>query len=428
LSDGGPQLFPVLEAPMKAIIAGGGIGGLTTALFLHARGIACEIYEQAEKLKELGVGITLMPHAIRQLVDLGLLGDLDACAIRSEHLYYMTRRGQLVWDEPRGLLAGHDVPQFFIHRGMLQSLLHRAVASRLPKGSLRLGERVAGFLQTPTGVTATVQAREGTAFEAEGDILVGADGIHSAVRGALVPGEGGPLWSGLMLWRGATDWPAFLGGASLLILGGVEAKFVAYPIAPGQNPGTRLTNWAAITRLAPFGSAPPRRENWSREGSMADLAPLLAAFRTEIFDVEALVRATDVFWEYPMCDRTPIERWSHGRVTLLGDAAHPMYPMGANGASQAILDARALADALAATPRPEEALRAYEAQRLPGTSEIVRLNRIGGPEAVIDVVEKRAPDGFDDVDAVLSREERGAIVRGYASKAATLTTGAAVQG
>ena len=408
---------------MKAIIAGAGIGGLMTALCLHARGIDCEIYEQVEALKELGVGITLMPHGVRQLVDLGLLDDLDRCAIRSEHLFFMTRRGQAVWDEPRGLLAGHDVPQFFIHRGKLQGLLHRAVLARLPAASLQLGRRVAGFSQDGTGVQVELHDRTGPAGQAEGDLLIGADGIHSAVRRALVPEEGDPLWSGLMLWRGATDWPVFLGGATKIILGGLEAKFVAYPIGPGKHPGTRLTNWAVVSRLAPFGATPPRRENWSREGSMADLGPLLPRFRSEHLDLEALVRGTGEFWEYPMCDRTPIAHWSRGRVTLLGDAAHPMYPMGANGGSQAILDARCLADSLATGDPVETVLERYDDERLPQTAEIVRLNRAGGPEAVIDAVEQRAPDGFADIDAVMSRDERGAIVRGYASKTAGATIG-----
>ncbi len=414
----------MLGGDLNVIVAGAGIGGLVTALCLHARGIVCEIYEQVEPLKELGVGITLMPHGVRHLVDLNLLDDLDACAVRSEHLFFMTRWGQPVWDEPRGLLAGHDVPQLFIPRGKLQGLLHRAVLARLPTGSLKLGRRVAAFSQDQARVRVELHDRSGPAGQAEGDLLIGADGIHSAVRRALMPDEGDPLWSGLMLWRGATDWPVFLGGATKIILGGVEAKFVTYPIGPGRSAGTRLTNWAVVSRLAPFGATPPRRENWTREGSMADLGPLLPRFHTDVVDLEGLVRATETFWEYPMCDRTPVSRWSQGCVTLLGDAAHPMYPMGANGASQAILDARSLAEALATSSAVETTLERYEAERLPKTAEIVGLNRVGGPEAVIDAVEQRAPDGFADIDAVMSRDERGAIVRGYARKATGGSAGA----
>ena len=413
---------------MHVVIAGGGIGGLTIALALHRRGIACTIYEQAFEVRELGVGLTLMPHAVRELVALGLLPALDAVAIRSEHLHYMTRRGQTVWDEPRGLLAGHNVPQLFVHRGMLQGVLVGAVRHALPGGTLRLGCRLERFEQDAAGVRARFVDRDGgmTAM-AQGDALVGADGIHSVVRAALEPGEGPPLWSGLMLWRGATDWPAFLGGASLLIAGDIDAKFVAYPIAPGCSPGTRLTNWAAITRVAPFGATPPRREDWSRVGRMTDLAPLLEQFSIDTVDIKALVGATETFWESPMCDRDPIARWSDGRVTLLGDAAHPMYPMGASGASQAILDARSLADALAGDDSIAGALRAYERDRVAATSEIVRLNRIGGPEAVIDAVEARAPDGFADVDIVLGRAERERIVQRYAVKASHAARSATTQ-
>jgi 2-polyprenyl-6-methoxyphenol hydroxylase-like FAD-dependent oxidoreductase len=189
-----------------------------------------------------------------------------------------------------------------------------------------------------------------------------------------------------------------------------------YPIAPGPTEAAPLTKWAAISRVAAFGSSPPRRKDWSRTGRRDELAPLLKKFELEALDIRSLVAATEVFWEYPMCDRDPIPRWSDGRVTLLGDAAHPMYPMGANGASQAILDARSLADALASHPDPAEALQAYERERLPGTFEIVRMNRIGGPESVIDEVERRAPAGFALVDDVLSYSERERIVRGYAKR------------
>ncbi len=402
---------------MKAIIIGAGIGGLATALFLHHRGWICEIYEQAEEMRELGVGITLMPHAVAQLKELGLLPALDEIAIRSEHLHYVTRRGQGVWNEPRGMLAGHAVPQFFIHRGFLQGVLHRAVVNQLPSGALRLGARLSSFEETGSGVEAILVDRQDRVLEvAHGDILIGADGIHSVVRRAIAPGEGGPIWSGLMLWRGATPWPKFLGGASLLIAGGVNAKFVAYPIAPGPSEETRLTNWAAISRVADFGSAPPRREEWSRVGRRDELAPLLETFDVSALSFKSLVAHTEVFWEYPMCDRDPISHWSKGRATLLGDAAHPMYPMGANGASQAILDARSLADALASHESPTEALLAYERERLPGTSDIVRMNCVGGPESVIDAVESLAPDGFANVDDVLSHSEREHIVRRYASK------------
>ncbi|MGY4478207.1 flavin-dependent oxidoreductase [Bradyrhizobium sp. USDA 3364] len=403
---------------MKAIIVGGGIGGLTTALMLRSRGIACELYEQSETIRELGVGINTLPHAIRELAGLGLLDRLDEVAIRTYELFYLTRHGQQVWHEKRGLDAGHDVPQFSIHRGRLQSVIHQAVIDRLGADAIRTGCRLGSFTQDEGGVSAYFFDRSGAhVHTARGDILIGADGIHSKVRETLFPGEGGPCWNGLMLWRGATDWPAFLTGRSMIIAGGLNAKAVIYPIAPGSSPASRLTNWAVLVRIGDGSSPPPRREGWSNLGRRDEMMPYVTSFTVPQVDFAGLVSATPEFWEYPCCDRDPLPYWSSGRVTLLGDAAHPMYPVGSNGASQAILDARCLADMLARSEHPRQALAAYERQRLPMTADIVASNRRGGPEGVIDAVEQLAPQGFTDVDTILNYEAREAIVRGYAAKA-----------
>ena len=237
------------------------------------------------------------------------------------------------------------------------------------------------------------------------------------MREKLYPNEGPPAWNGLMLWRGAIDWPAFLTGRSMVVAGGLAAKLVIYPIAEGSRPDKRLTNWAVVGRVGDPSMPIPQKQDWSRPGRFEDLMPHVQRFRIPYVDARALIEGTSEFWEYPMCDRDPLPRWSHGRVTLLGDAAHPMYPVGSNGASQAILDARCLADLLRDSEHPVQALWAYEQTRLPLTAEIVRMNRRGGPEGVIDAVEARAPDGFSNIDDVLSFEQRKAIVRGYASAA-----------
>jgi 2-polyprenyl-6-methoxyphenol hydroxylase-like FAD-dependent oxidoreductase len=220
-----------------------------------------------------------------------------------------------------------------------------------------------------------------------------------------------------MLWRGAIDWPTFLTGRSMVIAGGMAAKLVVYPIAEGTRPDRRLTNWAVVARIGDGSTPPPNKEDWSRKGRFDELMPHVQRFRIPYVNAQALIEATPEFWEYPMCDRDPLPRWSHGRVTLLGDAAHPMYPVGSNGASQAILDARCLADCLRSAEHVVHALWMYEQERLPMTAQIVRMNRKGGPEGVIDAVEERAPDGFTRIDDVLSFAEREAIVRGYASTA-----------
>jgi 5-methylphenazine-1-carboxylate 1-monooxygenase len=236
------------------------------------------------------------------------------------------------------------------------------------------------------------------------------------VREALYPNEGPARWNGSMLWRGAIEWPQFLTGRSMVIAGGMAAKLVIYPIGEGGHANRPLTNWAVLVKIAE-GGVPPRKEDWSRPGRFEELMPHVQRFRIPYLEAKALIEATPEFWEYPMCDRDPLPRWSHGRVTLLGDAAHPMYPVGSNGASQAILDARALADSLRCAEHALHGLWMYEQERQPMTAQVVQMNRRGGPEGVIDAVEARAPDGFSNVEDVLSFEQRKAIVRGYASTA-----------
>ncbi len=403
---------------MKVIIVGGGIGGLTAALMLHARGIDCEIYEQSETIRELGVGINTLPHAIKELAELGLLERLDAVGIRTYELFYTNRFGQEIWRELRGLDAGYEVPQFSIHRGRLQAVIHQAVRARLGETRIHTGHRLGAFSQDEAGVTGYFFDRHGAhRASARGDVLIGADGIHSLVRDTLYPNEGPARWNGAMLWRGAVEWPAFLTGRSMVIAGGMAAKLVVYPIAEAARADRRLTNWAVVAKIGDSATPPPNKEDWSRPGRFEDLMPHVERFRIPYVNAQALIEATPEFWEYPMCDRDPLPRWSQGRVTLLGDAAHPMYPVGSNGASQAILDARCLADRLRSAEHPLHALAIYEQERLPMTAQIVRMNRTGGPEGVIDAVEERAPDGFTSIDDVLPFEERKAIVRGYALSA-----------
>src|SRR5947209_14327641 len=256
---------------MKAIIVGGGVGGLVTALMLHARGIECEVYEQADAIRELGVGINTLPHAIKELKQLGLLERLDAVAIRTYELFYLNRFGQEIWRELGGTDAGFEVPQFSIHRGKLQNVIYQAARARLGESRFHFGARLGAFTQDGAGVPAYFFDRNGSHHTtARGDVLIGADGIHSFVRDKLYPNEGPPVWNGLMLWRGATDWPQFLPGRSMMIAGGLEAKFVLYPIGAGTAPDRRLTNWAVVARVAEGGTPQPLRKLKSRRGHEGD--------------------------------------------------------------------------------------------------------------------------------------------------------------
>ncbi|HWD06259.1 MAG TPA: flavin-dependent oxidoreductase [Amycolatopsis sp.] len=403
---------------MKVVIVGAGIGGLTTALRLHAAGIECVVHEQSERVAELGVGINALPHAVKELAAIGLLDQLDAIGIRTRDLSYNHRLGQVILRKPCGLDAGFTLPQFCLHRGRLQGMLLRVVRERLGPDSVKTGHRLIAFDQAENGVRASFADRHSDEPTTDhGDVLVAADGIHSAVRALLYPDEGPPRWNGVLMWRGATDWPEFGGGRSMIVAGGTAAKLVIYPIAQGKTAGTRLTNWAVCIRTGQPGDPPPERQDWAKPGDRAELARHVQRFRSTEVDHEALIEATEEIFEFPMCDRDPLPAWSRGRVTLLGDAAHPMYPMGSNGAGQAILDATSLATRLTENADPVEALRAYEDDRRGPTADIVLRNREGGPENVIDEVERLAPDGFTRLEDVIDQATLEAVVASYAQAA-----------
>ena len=337
---------------MHVLIVGGGIGGLAAALSLHDAGIGCTVFEQVRELRELGVGINTLPHAIKELAALGLLPALDRAGIRTRELIYANRFGQVVWRELRGTDAGFDTPQFSIHRGKLHTVLLDAVRERLGADAVRGGCRLVSFTDRGDRMAARFEQRDGgDTFDADGDVLVGADGIHSTVRAAFYPNEGAPVWNGTMLWRGAADWPVHVDGRTMVIAGGMaaEVRILPDPCSIPRRHERRLTNWAVMARVA---DAPAVRRRGARTGTgpvdWDEVEPFVRdRFRLDFVDPLALIRASGTFYEYPLCDREPLPRWSFGRATLLGDAAHPMYPVGSNGASQAVLDARSLARHLA---------------------------------------------------------------------------------
>lgn len=404
---------------MTVIIAGGGIGGLVTALSLHRAGIACRVHEAVPEIKALGVGINLLPHAVRELTELGLAERLAETAIPTAELIYANRHGQRIWREARGRDAGYNWPQFSVSRGTLQIMLRDAVIERLGPDAILTGHALTGFEQSDEGVTAHFRDRETGRDHAPvtGSILIGADGMQSAVRRQLYPDEGAPIWNGCVLWRAMTKGAPYLTGRSMVMAGHANQKFVCYPISRTEHDaGRALINWIAEIR---YPTDPPwRQEDWNRPGRIEDFLPAFESWDFGWLKVPEIIRGTDNIYEYPMVDRDPLPRWSHGRVTLLGDAAHPMYPIGSNGASQAILDARVLAMHLGRTDgNTVAALEAYEADRRPPTSAIVLANRGNGPEQALQLVEERAPDGFDDVHDVVAPEELDEIAARYKTTA-----------
>lgn len=398
---------------MTVLIAGGGIGGLALALSLHQIGVKCRVFESVKEIKPLGVGINVLPHACRELIELGLLDELDRTAIRTSELAYFSKHGKQIWSEPRGLEAGYKWPQFSIHRGELQLLLLRAATERLGKENVLVGRHVTGWDETANGVRVHFADGDGKPIASEeGSLLVACDGIHSAIRAKLYPQEGAPIWARRILWRGVTKGKPFLSGRSMIMAGYQQVKFVAYPISrEGSERGEPMINWIAERELA--ADYDWRREDYNRAGKRDEFAPWFRDWDFGWLDVPGLIRDAEYFYEYPLVDRDPLERWTFGRVTLLGDAAHPMYPIGSNGSSQAILDARVLAREIQDKGETNAALLAYEAERRPATTQLVMLNRGNGPEQVMQMVEERAPNGFNVVTEVLSQKELEDIANNY---------------
>lgn len=396
---------------MEVLIAGGGIGGLTTAMFLHDRGISVRVYEAVPEIRELGVGINMLPHAVRGLSKLGLQDAVVAAGLPTQELRYFNMFGQEIWSEPRGTYAGYKWPQVSIHRGRLHKVLYDAARERLGDDRILTDHRLTGFEDTGDKVIASFTDHSGTQTRPDvtGDILIAVDGIHSRARQIFYPDEGDPNYSGVFMWRAVTKAKPYFTGATMILAGHDNQWIVSYPITEPDENGEALVNWAALMR----GREMLRREDWSRTGSLEDFAPHFDNWRFDWLDVPALIRGAEEVFEYPMVDRDPIPKWTHGRVTLLGDAAHPMYPIGSNGASQAILDANVLADNLVEYDDPVEALHTYEATRLAATTNVIKSNRDRGPEVVMQMAHERAPDGFTEIEEVIPRRELEEISARY---------------
>ena len=371
---------------MSILIAGGGIGGLAAALSLHAAGLhKVQVLEAATEIRQVGVGVNLPPHAVRELTELGLGEALAHHGIPTSELSYYDRRGKLIWAEPRGLGAGYRWPQYSIHRGRLQQILFDAVVARMGEAVVRTGQRVSGFVPMAAGVRVQVADRSGaspaTDRTIEADLLIGADGIRSAVRQSADPALGALATNGWMMYRGTTRSGRFLSGSSMVIIGDEHLRVVVYPIEPGVNnwllvrPAECGTDQGGTDGVATGQGATAELGNWNRSVEPRAIAQCVQDWTFDWLDVPAMVAGSDIAWEYPMADFDPLSQWVFGRAALLGDAAHAMYPFGSNGASQAILDARVLAWQLATQPEIDTALTAYQAERLPVASAVQLANR-----------------------------------------------------
>jgi 2-polyprenyl-6-methoxyphenol hydroxylase-like FAD-dependent oxidoreductase len=394
------------------IIVGAGIGGLTLGLALQRCGIPCRIFESAAEIRPIGVGINLLPHATKELAALGLERSLASVAIETRDATFFNRFGQLIYQEPLGRAAGYEHPQFSIHRGDLQLVLLDAFRARAGSDRLNTSLHCTGVEQDEAGVRVHFSDGPGGADRStvRGRVAIACDGINSAIRKQFFPSEGEPRYSGVNMWRGVTRWKPILSGASMVRAGWLShGKMVIYPIRPAGADGLQLVNWVAEIETPNY-----LKRDWNRSGSIDDFIGAFADWHFDWLDVPSFIRAADSVLEFPMVDQDPLPRWGFGRVTLLGDAAHPMVPRGSNGAGQAILDARALAAALSENDDPAAALAAYEKQRLEATTRIVLTNRTNPPDAILREVFQRTHDRpFASIDDVISRDELVALSEGY---------------
>ncbi|MFT6676160.1 MAG: 2-polyprenyl-6-methoxyphenol hydroxylase-like FAD-dependent oxidoreductase [Sulfitobacter sp.] len=389
---------------MTILIAGGGIAGLALGLTLHQIGVPFRIFETVQTLRPLGVGINLQPTAVRELMDLGLEAELEQIGIRTRDYGMYSKHGIHIWTEPRGIWAGYDWPQYSVHRGKLHMMLYDALIKRAGPEAVETGWSATGFDTTQKGATLHLKNAEGATQSVDGRLIIGADGIHSAIRAQIAPDEGPPKWGGTLMWRGTTQAVPFKTGASMVMIGSKGLRFVSYPIShPDPDSGLAEVNWIALLMQDP--DAHWNKEDWSREADKNDVLPAFSVFDLDWIDVSGLIRGAGKVYEYPMVDRDPIDKWTTGNVSLMGDAAHAAYPVGSNGAGSAIIDARKLGAAFLAHGVTSAALQSYEDDMRPQTAQVTLMNRVSGPDSILDLVEERAGGPFTHIHEVISAEE-----------------------
>ena len=404
---------------MKVAILGGGIAGLSLALGLHERGIDCEVFESVPEVKEMGVGITLLPHATKELAALGLLPQLEAVAIENLESVFYNRYGQFVYKELRGRHDGYATPELGIHRGKLHRIMFENVVKRLGEDRVHTGHRCVKVDQNDDHATITFELHNGETRQVKADVAVACDGVNSTVRKQFFP-QDQICFAGINTWRGVTIRPPILTGKSYMRIGSIETgKMVIYPIVDNvDGKGNQLINWMAEIR-----QPETKMNDWNKLGDPKDCVDIFKDWRFPWLDVPSLIMSAERVFEYPMVDKDALPQWSFGRVTLMGDAAHPMYPRGSNGSAQGLIDARTLADLLQRNTDVVAALQQYQDLRLPATAKVVQTNRTLPPDFIImkaDELSHHQP--FENIDDLISQAELRKIsdhykqVAGFAAK------------
>ena len=401
---------------MTVIVAGGGIAGMTMALTCHQLELPVIVHESVKTIEPLGVGINLQPNAVRELFELGLESDLAEIGIQAKEWALVGKNGNDVWSEPRGLDAGYRWPQYSVHRGHLQMMLYRQVLKRLGPKAVISDSRLKSYNNDTDHVLAHFVDSDGKEQKVEGSILVGADGLHSSVRAQMHPNDGPPKWGGAVMWRGTTQAKPIRTGASFVLLGKLEQRFVCYPISqPDPITGKAIINW--IAELTYDTSKEWGHSDWNTQVPIEKFINYFSEWSYEWLDVPQLIREASAVYEYPMVDRDPLTTWVDGRCVLVGDAAHVMYPVGSNGASQAIVDTRVLGSAFVKHGLDQTALLHYESLNLKEMNELVIRNRGAGPIGILGIVEERCGGVFDKIEDVIPRSEIEQYMSNYKAAA-----------
>jgi len=391
-------------------IIGAGPGGLVTALRLHQQGIRPTVYESVPELKPLGVGVDIKTVGTKELDELGLLEQFRAISVDAEDSIFYNHFGQEIYAEKCGVHMGYLHEQRFVHRGILQMLLFRTVIERLGEDAVVLGARVVRYSQDAEGVTLDVEHRDGRAEQVRHEAVIAADGIKSAVRRQMHPNLAEPEFSGITMWRGTTLREPFRGGHTILHLGDPRiSTMVVYPIAENfEGSGLDLINWVVET------NGEETIEDWNQVADPEQIIPAFDTLTLPFLDVQQLIRDAREVYLFPLIRHFPLDSWVDGRVVLLGDAAHAMYPRGGNGITQAMLDARVLTEKLAAHTDPAEAFAAYDGVRREVVNRIADNMRGEGYEVIRRMVAERT-DGkpFDDIEDVLPLAEADGIFSRY---------------
>lgn len=398
---------------MDIAIIGAGPAGLAAALRLHQRGLKPRIYETVSELKPLGVGIDVKVYGTKELEDLGILEEFRSMSVDAKDSIFYNKYGQEIYAELCGVHMGYLHEQRFVHRGYLQMLLYRKVIERLGEDAVVLGARTLKYTNNEDNtVTLDLRYADGTESQVTADLVIAADGINSVVRRQMHPTASEPVYSGITMWRGTTLMEPFGTGNTILHIGAPQSSsMIVYPIVDNfEGTGKTLVNWVVEARRD------ETIEDWNQRGTVEEVIHYYDQTEIPLLDVQEMLRNAREVYLFPLIRHDPLETWIDGRVLLIGDAAHAMYPRGGNGACQAIVDGGALAEKLATIDDVDEALQAFQDQRLNAVNGIVMAHRGEGYEVIRRMVEDRTGgERFENVEEVLPLAEADEIFSKYHS-------------